>query len=135
MIPLTSVHTYDDRLKISLKNRTLAKKRKELQRRIAHKAGTQKWYMEALHNECKKEQKLMLTNVNMQRNEKSFLQMFAFLLLGGSLICRCLPILCPCAVPRSHFCPSQTVHSKLIINNLYLQIATSASESKFCVGK
>ena len=53
----------------------------------------------------------------------------------GSHICRFLPILRPPTVPRSHFRHLKTNAFMLIINHLYLQIVTSASESRFCVGK
>ena len=53
----------------------------------------------------------------------------------GSHICRCLPILRPPNVPRSHFSYPKTKASTLIISHLYLQILHSASESRFCVGK
>ena len=53
----------------------------------------------------------------------------------GSHICRFLPILRPPTVPRSHFRYPKTKAFILIISHLYLQIVTSASESRFCVGK
>ena len=89
----------------------------------------------SFRNECKNEQKSVLKSVNVQRTGKSFFQMFSFSFFDGIHICRCLPILCPHRVPPSHFCPSQTALESLIYNNLYLHIVTSASESRFCVGK
>ena len=73
----------------------------------------------------------MLTNVNQQRNELSYLLMFAFLLFGGIKFCWFLQISCPPVVPRSHFCPSRTGVLDLIISYLYLQMISSASESDF----
>ena len=61
--------------------------------------------------------------------------MFAFSFFDGSHICRFLPILRPSTVPRSHFSYLKTKAFTLIINHLYLQIVTSASESRFCVVK
>ena len=69
------------------------------------------------------------------KNWKIDLQMFAFSFFDGSHICRFLPILRPPTVPRSHFRYPKTKAFMLIINDLYLQIVTSASESRFCVGK
>ena len=39
------------------------------------------------------------------------------------------------SVPRHSICPLQLETYTLIINDLYLQILHSASESRFCVGK
>lgn len=55
------------------------------------------------HSECKNVQKFVLTNVNMQRNDLPYFQMFAFSFFGGSFICRFLPIFCPPGVPRHSF--------------------------------
>jgi len=55
------------------------------------------------HSVCKNVQKSMLTNVNMQRNDLPYFQMFAFSFFGGSFICRFLPIFCPPGVPRNSF--------------------------------
>ena len=80
-------------------------------------------------------QKSALKSVNVQRTGKSILQIFAFSIFDGSHICRFLPILRPPTVPRSHFRYPKTKAFTLIISHLYLQIVTSASESRFCVGK
>lgn len=55
------------------------------------------------HSECKNVQKFVITNVNMQRNDLPYFQMFAFSFFGGSFICRFLPIFCPPGVPRHSF--------------------------------
>jgi len=55
------------------------------------------------NSECKNVQKSVLTNVNMQRNDLPYFQMFAFSFFGGSFICRLLPIFCPPGVPRNSF--------------------------------
>ena len=89
----------------------------------------------SLHSDCKNVQKSALKSVNVQRTGKSILQMFAFSFFEGSHICRFLPILRPSTVPRSHFSYPKTKAFALIISHLYLQIVTSASESRFCVGK
>ena len=89
----------------------------------------------SLHSDCKNVQKSVLKSVNVQRTGKSILQMFAFSFFDGSHICRFLPILRPPTVPRSHFRHPKTKVFALIISHLYLQIVTSASESRFCVGK
>ena len=89
----------------------------------------------SLLSDCKNVQKSTLKSVNVQRTGKSILQMFAFSFFDGSHICRFLPILRPSTVPRSHFSYSKTKVFELIISHLYLQIVTSASESRFCVGK
>ena len=91
--------------------------------------------MHSLHSDCKNVQKSMLKSVNVQRTGKSILQMFAFSFFDGSHICRFLPILRPSTVPWSHFRHPKTKGFTLIISYLYLQIVTSASESRFCVGK
>ena len=91
--------------------------------------------MHSHHNECKNVQKSALKSVNVQRTGKSILQMFAFSFFDDSHICRFLPILRPPTVPRSHFRRPKTKAFMLIISYLYLQIVTSASESRFCVGK
>ena len=91
--------------------------------------------MHSLHSDCKNVQKSALKSVNVQRTGKSFLQMFAFSFFDGSHICRFLPILRLPTVPRSHFRHLKTKAFILIINDLYLQILHSASESRFCVGK
>ena len=91
--------------------------------------------MQSLHSECKNVQKSALKSVNVQRTGKSILQMFAFSFFDGSHICRFLPILRPSTIPRSHFRHPKIKAFVLIINHLYLQIVTSASESRFCVGK
>ena len=84
----------------------------------------------SLLSDCKNVQKSALKSVNVQRTGKSILQMFAFSSFEGSHICRFLPILRPPTVPRSHFRYPKTKAFALIINHLYLQIVTSASESK-----
>ena len=84
----------------------------------------------SLHSDCKNVQKSALKSVNVQRTGKSILQMFAFSFFEGSHICRFLPILRPSTVPRSHFRHPKTKAYTLIISHLYLQIVTSASESK-----
>lgn len=89
----------------------------------------------SLLSDCKNVQKSALKSVNVQRTGKSILQMFAFSFFDGNHICRFLPILRPPTVPRSHFRYPKTKVFILIISYLYLQIATSASESRFCVGK
>ena len=91
--------------------------------------------MHSHHNECKNVQKSALKSVNVQRTGKSILQMFAFSFFDGSHICRFLPILRPPTVPRSHFGRPKTNAFMLIISYLYLRVVTSASESRFCVGK
>ena len=83
----------------------------------------------SLHSDCKNLQKSALKSVNVQRTGKSILQMFAFSFFDGSHICRFLPILRPPTVPRSHFRHPKTKVFTLIINDLYLQIVTSASEN------
>ena len=52
---------------------------------------------------------------------QSYLQIFAYLR--------------PSTVPRSHFSYPKTKAFTLIISYLYLQVVTSVSESRFCVGK
>ena len=89
----------------------------------------------SLLSDCKNVQKSALKSVNVQRTGKSILQMFAFSFFEGSHICRFLPILRPPTVPRSHFRYPKTKAFILIISHLYLQIVTSASESRFCVKK
>ena len=89
----------------------------------------------SLYSECKNVQKSALKSVNVQRTGKSILQMFAFSFFDGSHICRFLYILRSSSVPRSHFIYLKTKVFTLIIRYLYLQIITSASESRFCVGK
>lgn len=89
----------------------------------------------SLHSDCKNVQKSALKSVNVQRTGKSILQMFAFSFFDGSHICRFLPILRPPTVPRSHFRHPKTKVFALIISHLCLQIVTSASESRFCVGR
>ena len=84
----------------------------------------------SFHSDCKNVQKSALKSVNVQRTGKSILQMFAFSFFDGSHICRFLPILRPPTVPRSHFRHPKTKVFTLIINDLYLQIVTSASENK-----
>ena len=91
--------------------------------------------MHSHHNDCKNVQKSALKSVNVQRTGKTILQMFAFSFFEGSHICRFLPILRPPTVPLSHFSHLKTKTFTLIISHLYLQIVTSASESRFCVGK
>ena len=89
----------------------------------------------SLHSDCKKVQKSVLTNVKTQRTGKTTLQMFVYFIFDGSFICRCLYIFRPSSVPRHSICPPQLEKYTLIINDLYLQILHSASESRFCVGK
>ena len=84
----------------------------------------------SLLSDCKNVQKPALKSVNMQRTGKSILQMFAFSFFEDSHICRFLPILRPPTVPRSHFSYPKTKAFALIFRYLYLQIVTSASESK-----
>ena len=91
--------------------------------------------LHSLHREYKNVQKSALKSVNVQRTGKSILQMFAFSFFDGSHICRFLPILRPPTVPLSHFSYPKTKAFALVISHLYLQIVTSASESRFCVGK
>ena len=69
----------------------------------------------------------MLTNIKMQIRDSSCLQMFDS---EKVVICRCLPILCPSSVPRSHYRRPKTKGYQLTINNLHLQILHSASENK-----
>ena len=89
----------------------------------------------SLHSDCKNVQKSALKSVNVQRTGKSILQIFAFSFFDGSHICRFLPILRPPTVHQSHFkCPKARAFL-LIVIHLYLQIVTSVSESRFCVGK
>ena len=71
----------------------------------------------------------------MQKTGKSFLQFFAFSFFDGSHICRFLHILRPSTIPRHTIYPLLLEKYTLIISYLYLQIVTSASESRFCVGK
>ena len=87
----------------------------------------------SLHSDCKNVQKSALKSVNVQRTGKSILQMFAFSFFEGSHICRFLPILRPSTVPRSHFRHPKTKAYTLIISHLYLQIVTSASESRYII--
>ncbi len=77
----------------------------------------------------------MLTNVNIQRTGKMSLQMFVYFIFDGSFICRFLYIFRPSSVPRSHFSYPKTKVFTLIIGHLYLQIVTSASESKSLIIK
>ena len=86
-------------------------------------------------SECKNVQKSALKSVNVQTSAKSIFQFFAFSFFEGSHICRFLPILRPSSVPPSHYRHPQRKASALCINDLYLQIVHSASESRFCVGK
>ena len=97
--------------------------------------GHNKFIRCSLLSDCKNVQESALKSVNVQRTGKSILQMFAFSFFEGSHICRFLPILRPPTVPRSHFSYHKTKVFTLITNYLYLQIVTSASESRFCVGK
>ena len=85
----------------------------------------------SLHSDCKNVQKSALKSVDVQRTGKSILQMFVFSFFDGSHICRFLPILSSSTVPRSHFKYPKAKAFMLIINYLYLQIVTSASESRF----
>jgi len=64
-----------------------------------------------------------------------FADVCIFFFFEGSHICRFLHILRPPSVPRSHFSYPKTKTLAMIINHLCLQIVTSASESRFCVGK
>ena len=89
----------------------------------------------SLLSDCKNVQKPALKSVNVQRTGKSNLQMFAFSFFDGSHICRFLQILRPPTVSRSHFRHPKTKVFTLIIDHLYLQMITSRSESRFCVGK
>ena len=80
--------------------------------------------LHSLLSEYKNVQESVLTNVNIQRTGKTSLQMFVYFIFDGSFICRFYSI-----------CPLQLEAYTLIINDLYLQILHSASESRFCVGK
>ncbi len=91
--------------------------------------------LDSLHREYKNVQESVLTNAKMQRTGKTSLQMFVYFIFDGSFICRFLYILRPPTVPRSHFKYPKTNTFILIISHLYLQIVTSASENRFCVGK
>ena len=86
--------------------------------------------LHSLHREYKNVQKSVLTNVNIQRTGKTSLQMFVYFIFDGSFICRFLYIFRPSSVPRHSFCPLQLEAYTLIINDLYLQILHSASESE-----
>jgi len=61
--------------------------------------------------------------------------MFVYFIFDGSFICRCLYIFRPSSVSRHSICSLQLEAYTLIISFLYLQIATYASESRFCVEK
>ena len=87
--------------------------------------------LHSLHSNCKNLQKSVLTNVNIQRTGKTSLQMFVYFIFDGNFICRFLYIFRPSSVPRHSICPLQLEAYKLIINDLYLQILDSASESDF----
>ena len=89
----------------------------------------------SLYSDCKNVQKSALKSGNVQRTGKSILQMFVYFIFDGSFICRFLPILRPSTVHRSHFRYPKIKVFILIIRYLYLQTVTSASESRFCVGK
>ena len=91
--------------------------------------------LHSLLSEYKNVQESVLTNVNIQRTGKTSLQMFVYFIFDGSFICRFLYIFRPSSVPRQSICPLQLEAYTLIINDLYLQILHSASESRFCVGK
>ena len=91
--------------------------------------------LHSIHREYKNVQKSVLTNVKIQRTGKTTLQMFVYFIFDGSFICRFLYIFRPSSVPRHSICPLQLEAYTLIINDLYLQILHSASESRFCVGK
>lgn len=86
--------------------------------------------LHTIFSDCKNLQKSVLTNVNIQKTGKTSLQMFVFFIFDGSFICRCLYILRPSSVPRHSICPPYLEECTLIINNLYLQILHSASESR-----
>ena len=90
----------------------------------------------SLHSDCKNVQKSALKSVNVQKTGKSILQFFAFSFFLTAVIFAdfCL-FYVPPTVPRSHFSYPITKVFTLIIRHLYLQIVTSASESRFCVGK
>ena len=79
--------------------------------------------------------KICVKKCKRAKNWKIDFQMFAFSFFDGSHICRFLYILRPPTVPRSHFSYPKTKALGMIISHLYLQIVTSASESRFCVGK
>ena len=86
--------------------------------------------LHTIFSDCKNLQKHVLTNVNIQRTGKTSLQMFVYFIFDGSFICSCLYIFRPSSVPRHSFCPLQLEAYTLIINDLYLQILHSASESE-----
>ena len=80
-------------------------------------------------------QKSALKSVNVQRTGKSILQMFAFSFLKAVIFADFCIFYVP---PPSLGVTLDTLKTKafvLIISLLYLQIVTSASESRFCVGK
>ena len=87
--------------------------------------------LHSLLSEYKNVQESVLTNVNIQRTGKTSLQMFVYFIFDGSFICRFLYIFRPSSVPRHSICPLQLEAYTLIINDLYLQILHSASESRF----
>jgi hypothetical protein len=72
---------------------------------------------------------------NVRRLLESTRHLFVYFIFDGSFICRFLYIFRPSSVPRHSICPLQLEAHTLIINDLYLQILHSASESRFCVGK
>ena len=91
--------------------------------------------LHSLLSEYKNVQESVLTNVNIQRTGKTSLQMFVYFIFDGNFICRFLYIFRPSSVPRHSIRSLQLEVYTLIISYLYLQIVTSASESRFCVGK
>ena len=86
--------------------------------------------LHSLHSELQESAKIRVNECEYAKTGKSFLQFFAFSFFDGSHICRFLPILRPSTVPRSHFSHPKTKVFALIISHLYLQIVTSASESR-----
>ena len=86
--------------------------------------------LHSIHREYKKVQKSVLTNVNIQRTGKTSLQMFVYFIFDGNFICRFLYIFRPSSVPPHSICPPWLDVYTLIINDLYLQILHSASESR-----
>ena len=61
--------------------------------------------LDSHHREYKNVQKSVLTNVNIQRTEKTSLQMFVYFIFDGSFICIFLYIFRPSSVPRHSIYP------------------------------
>lgn len=85
--------------------------------------------MHSLHSECKNVQKIMLTNVNWQRNASPYFQMFTCSFLAATSFADS----CQFSVSQTFlgitFVPLNNIIS-LIITELYLQILDSASASR-----